>query len=162
MAVQSSSDTRLPSGEDPDTRLPSGEDPYLARLGKCRDDRGYGWVLFAGTLLLILGILNLIEGLAAVGDAHFFARNANYITGSLHTWGWVVVCIGVLDLAVGFGVFVKNPFARWTGVAVLCANAIAQLLMMPAYPFWSLSIVTLDILAIYGLIAYGQRISNSG
>jgi hypothetical protein len=162
MAVQSSSDTRLRSGEDPDTRLPSGDDPYLARLEEYRDDRGHGWVTFAGTLLLILGILNVIEGLAAVGDAHFFARNANYITGSLHTWGWVAVCIGVLDLSVGLGVFVKNQFARWTGVAVLCANVIAQLLMIPAYPFWSLSIVTLDILAIYGLIAYGKRISSSG
>jgi hypothetical protein len=47
--------------------------------------RGVGWVAFAGTLLLILGILNLIEGLAAIGDAHFFARNTTYITGSLHT-----------------------------------------------------------------------------
>jgi len=69
-----------------------------------KDDRGCGWVAFAGSLLLILGVLNLIEGLAAVGDTHFFVRNTNDITGSFHTWGWVVVCIGVLDLVVGCGV----------------------------------------------------------
>ena len=57
--------------------------------------------------------------------------------------------------------FVKNQFARWTGVVVLAANLIAQLLMMPAYPFWSVTIITLDVLAIYGLIAYGQRISSA-
>lgn len=57
--------------------------------------------------------------------------------------------------------FVKNQFSRGTGVVVLSLNMIAQLMMMPAYPFWSLSIFTLDILAIYGLIAYGGRISES-
>ena len=54
--------------------------------------------------------------------------------------------------------FVKNQLSRWVGVVALAANAIAQLLMMPAYPFWSLSIFALDILAIYGLLAYGKKI----
>jgi hypothetical protein len=125
------------------------------------DDRGYGWVTFAGVLLLMLGTLNFIEGLAAIGNAHFFTANAHYIAGSLKTWGWVVLCIGVLEWAVGIGVFVKNQFSRWVGIVVLAGNAIAQLLMIPAYPFWSLSIFTLDILAIYGLIAYGRRISSA-
>jgi hypothetical protein len=73
-----------------------------------------------------------------------------------------VLCIGVLEWAVGVGVFVKNQFLRWTGVVVLSGNAIVQLMMMPAYPFWSLSIFTLDIVAIYGLIAYGKRIFGRG
>ena len=61
---------------------------------------------------------------------------------------------------VGLGVFVKNQFARRTDVVVVAANAIAQLLMMPAYPFWSLTIFAIDIVAIYGLIAYGKRIGQ--
>ena len=124
-------------------------------------DRGYGWVVFAGVLLFMIGTINFIMGLAAIGNAHFFVANAHFVAGSLNTWGWVVLCIGVLEWAVGVGVFVKNQFSRWTGVVVLSANAIAQLLMIPAYPFWSLSIFTLDILAIYGLIAYGKRISSA-
>ncbi len=125
------------------------------------DERGYGWVVFAGTLLLMLGTLNFIEGLAAIGNAHFFVANTHYIAGSLNTWGWVVLCIGVVEWAVGCGVFVKNQFSRWVGVFILGLNAIVQLMMIPAYPFWSLSIFTLDILALYGLIAYGQRISSA-
>jgi hypothetical protein len=123
------------------------------------DDRGYGWVVFAGVLLLMLGTLNFIEGLAAINKAHFFVNGAHYITGSLNTWGWVVLCIGVAEWAIGLGVFVKNQFARWAGVFILGLNAIVQLLFIQAYPFWSLSIFTLDILAIYGLIAYGKRIT---
>ena len=123
------------------------------------DERGYGWVTFAGVLLLMVGTLNSIEGIAAISNAHFFVGNTHFIIADLHTWGWVVLCIGVIALAVGLGVFVKNQFSRWTGVLILSLNAIAQLLMMPAYPFWSLTIFTLDILAIYGLIAYGKRLT---
>ena len=124
------------------------------------DERGYGWVMFAGVLLLILGTLNFIEGLAAIGNAHFFVHNTHYIAGSLKTWGWVVLVIGVVEWAVGCGVFVKNQLSRWAGVVILALNLIVQLLMIPAYPFWSLAIFTLDILAIYGLIAYGKKISS--
>ena len=124
------------------------------------EERGHGWVLFAGVLVLLVSTLNVIEGIAAIGNAHFFVANTHYIIGSLNTWGWIVLCIGVLQCVVGLDVFARNQFARWTGVAVLCANAIAQLLMIPAYPFWSLSLFALDILAIYGLVAYGKKIST--
>lgn len=123
-------------------------------------DRGYGWVAFAGVLLLIVGTINTIEGIAAIGNAHFFVHNTHYVAGSLKTWGWVVLCIGVIQLLVGLGVFVKNQLARWVGVFFLALNMIAQLMMMPAYPLWSLAIFTIDVLAIYGLVAYGQHIAD--
>jgi hypothetical protein len=125
------------------------------------DERGAGWVMFAGVLLLTIGTLNVIDGIAAISRSHFYVANAHYVFGDLRTWGWVALCLGALQLLVGLGVFVKNQFARWTGVVALGLNAIAQLLMMPAYPFWSLSIFAIDILAIYGLIAYGKRIAEA-
>ena len=124
------------------------------------DEHGYGWVVFAGVLLLILATINVIEGIAAIGNAHFFVANTHYVISDLNTWGWVVLCIGALQGLAGLGVFVKNQFARWFGVVALAANAIAQLLMMPAYPFWSLCIFAVDIVAMYGLIAYGKRIAE--
>jgi hypothetical protein len=125
------------------------------------DERGTGWIAFAGVLMMILGTMNVLEGIAAISNAHFFVANARYVFGDLNTWGWVTLCLGVLQLIVGLGVFVKNQFARWTGVGVLGVNALAQLLMMPAYPFWSLSLFAVDILAIYGLVAYGKRIGTA-
>jgi len=124
------------------------------------DERGRGWLAFSGALLLTLATLNIIDGIAAISNAHFYVANARYVFGDLNTWGWIVLCLGVLQGLVGLGVFVKNQFARWTGVVVLSLNAIAQLLMMPAYPFWSLCIFAIDIVAIYGLVAYGARISE--
>ena len=61
------------------------------------DDRGFGWVVFAGVLLLVVGVMNTIEGIAAVGNAHFFVHNTNYVFGDLNTWGWIVLCVGVLQ-----------------------------------------------------------------
>lgn len=124
------------------------------------DERGQGWVTFAGVLLGMLGTLNIIDGIAAIGRAHFYVANAHYVFGDLRAWGWVALIIGVCQLFVAVGVFTKNQFARWTGVVILSFNAIAQLLMMPAYPFWSLAIFAIDIVAIYGLIAYGKRIAS--
>ena len=72
-----------------------------------------------------------------------------------------VLCLGVLQLLVGLGLFSQNQLARWTGVVVVSLNAVAQLLMMPAYPFWSLAIFAVDIVAVYALIAYGTRTSAS-
>ena len=80
----------------------------------------------------------------------------HYIIGNLKTWGWIVLCIGVLQLAVGLGVFVKNQFSRWAGVVVLAANAIAQMLMIPGVPVLVAGAVHADIVAIYGLVAYGH------
>ncbi len=122
-------------------------------------ERGYGWVLFAGMLLCLLGTLNIIEGIAAVSNSHFFVGNAHYVAGDLNAWGWTIMVVGVVQLLVGFGVFVKNQFARWLGVIAASLNAIAQLMFIPAYPFWSLALFTLDILVIFGLVAYGSRTS---
>ena len=57
------------------------------------EERGSGWVTFSGVLLLMLGTINFIEGIAAIGHAHFFVANAHYVIASLRTWGWVALCI---------------------------------------------------------------------
>jgi hypothetical protein len=109
---------------------------------------------------MVLGSFNIIDGAAAIGNAHFYVADAHYVFGDLNSWGWVVLCLGILQLLVALGVLMKNQLARWTGVVVLSLNALAQLLMMPAYPFWSLAIFAVDILALYGLIAYGDRLGS--
>jgi hypothetical protein len=124
------------------------------------EEHGAGWVTFSAVLLLMLGTINFIEGIAAISNAHFFVADAHYVIASLNTWGWVALCVGVVQWAVGLGIFVRNQFARWAGVAILALNAVTQLMMMPAYPFWSLTIFAVDIVAIYGLIAYGQHIAD--
>jgi hypothetical protein len=114
-------------------------------------------VVFAASLLGVAGIFNLIDGIAAVARSHVFVANAHYVIGDLRTWGWVALILGVLQLLAMLGVLVGNQVARWFGVAVIGLNVIAQMFFIPAYPFWSLMIIAVDVVALYGLCAYGSR-----
>jgi hypothetical protein len=116
---------------------------------------GAGWVLFAGIMIVMLGILNVIYGIAAIGDSKFFVADQKYILSGLHTWGWVTLILGALQIAAAFSIWNGGTFGRWFGITVAVFSAIAALLSMPAYPFWSLSVFALDVLVIYGLAAYG-------
>ena len=69
----------------------------------------------------------------------------------------LLVILGVLQLLAAAGIVTGNQLARWFAVAVLGLNAIDQMFFIPAYPFWSLVIIAVDIVALYGLCAYGSR-----
>jgi hypothetical protein len=119
--------------------------------------QGYGLILFAGVLLLVSGFWNLIYGIAAIAQSHVFVANAHYVFGNLRAWGWITLIFAILMLIAGGGVMVGNQLARWYAVAVLGLNAIEQMFSIPAYPFWSLTIIAMDVVALYGLCAYGSR-----
>jgi len=125
--------------------------------GRHAEGHGYGLVLFASVLLVILACFNLIYGIAAIANSHVFTANAHYVFGDLRTWGWITLIIGVLQLGAAAGVLAGSQLARWFAVAVLGLNAIDQMFFIPAYPFWSLMIIAVDVVALYGLCAYGSR-----
>jgi hypothetical protein len=121
------------------------------------DGRGYGLVLFAGVLLLVVGFWNLIYGISALAKSSVFVANAHYVFGDLRTWGWITLIIAALQLLAGIGVMTGNQAARWAGIVLVGLNAINQMFFIPAYPFWSLMIIAFDIVALYGLCAYGSK-----
>ena len=128
-----------------------------ARGRSYAEGRGYGLVLFAGVLLLVSGFWNLIYGIAAIAQSHVFVANAHYVFGNLRAWGWVTLIFAILLLIAGGGIMVGSQLARWFGVVVLGLNLIEQMFSIPSYPFWSLTIIALDVVALYGLCAYGSR-----
>ncbi len=120
-------------------------------------EHGYGWVIFAGIMIMIAGTLNFIYGIAAISESNFYVANTHFVLSSLSTWGWVIMLLGILQFCAALGIWAQQEWARWFGVAVAGINSIIQLIFLPAYPFLALSIFTLDILVIYGLVAYGGR-----
>ena len=126
------------------------------RSGGARSDDDL-WLAYSVILLSIAGVLNVIAGIAAIGDSNFYAHDANYAVGTLHTWGWVATLAGAVQLLVVLGIYRRNQVARWGGVFALGLNVIGQLLMLPAYPLFSLAIFALDLIAIFGLVAHGQK-----
>ena len=118
-------------------------------------EKGSGWLLFAGIMILMVGVLNVIYGIAAIDDANFFVANTKFIISDLNTFGWIMLLLGVLQLIAAFSIWSGGGYGRWFGIGVAMVNAVAALLSIPAYPFWSLAVFTVDILIIYGLAAYG-------
>jgi hypothetical protein len=118
---------------------------------------GYWMIVFAATLLGVVGVFNLIDGIAAIANSHIFIANAHYVVGDLRAWGWVALILGALQVLASIAVVVGNQAARWFAVAVIGLNAIGQMFFIPAYPFWSLMIIALDVVALWGLCAYGSR-----
>ena len=116
-----------------------------------RTDRVTGWWIFAGVMLGIAGVLNVIWGIAAIGDSTFFINGSSYIISSLNTWGWVTLIIGVLELAAAGSLFAGGGFGRWMGIFAAALSAIGSLLSIDAYPLWSLSVFALSIIIIYQL-----------
>lgn len=98
---------RMTRHKAPGSRAPPGYDPYA------EEEPGFGWVLFAGVLLMMLGVANFTAGIAAIGNLHLFAHNPHYVADSLNTWRWAVLCVGVADWCVGVGAFfVMSQFSR--------------------------------------------------
>jgi hypothetical protein len=112
-----------------------------------------GWTAFAGIALLLLAVLNGIEGIAAISNSHFFGRG-EMIIGDLQTWGWVLCAIAIAQLLAAPLVWMSNSAGVMLGVASTAVNAIVQMLFIPAYPFWSLAIFALDLVVICGLVVH--------
>ena len=122
-----------------------------------RQGEGYWMIVFAVALLVTVGFFNLIDGIAAIANSHVFIANAHYVVGDLRAWGWVVLILGALQVIAAVAVLAGSQAARWFAVVVIGLNAIGQMLFIPAYPFWSLLIIAVDIVALWGLCAYGSR-----
>jgi hypothetical protein len=118
--------------------------------------RGLGRALFAAVLLMVGGVLNIIYGIAAIGNSHFFAHNTHYVFGNLKTWGWVTLILGILELLASVSLFQGGAFGRFFGIAVASLAAIDALLSIPAYPFWSIALFALALWIIHGLVVYGE------
>jgi hypothetical protein len=137
--------------------MPPSTTPTASEARSHEEGRGYGMVLFASILLLVVGCFNLIQGIAAIANSHVFVANAHYVFANQRTWGWITLILGALQLLAAAGVLAGNQLARWFAVAVIVLNAIDQMFFIPAYPFWALTIIALDVVALWGLVAYGSR-----
>ena len=119
--------------------------------------QGYGWVLFAGIMVGLVGTLNFIYGIAAIDESKFYTANAEWVISDLQTWGWVLTIVGVVQLAAAIGIWMQVEAARWVGIATAFCNAVVQMFFITASPWLSLAIFGVDILIIYGLLTYGRR-----
>jgi hypothetical protein len=123
--------------------------------------RGIGSAFFVGILLMIAGVLNIIYGIAAVGDSHFYVNDTHFVFSSLHTWGWITIILGVIELTAAFSLFVGNTYGRAVGIVAATLGAIGALLDIGgAHPWWSIGVFAICIICIHGLVVLGEPEQN--
>ena len=118
--------------------------------------RGTGRVVFAATLLLIAGTLNIIYGIGALDGANIFVNDSRYVLTDLNTLGWVLIVLGVIQLGGGFSLMAGNAYGRVIGIIGGSLGAIGALLSVGgAYPWWSLAIFALCVYVVHGIVVFG-------
>jgi hypothetical protein len=119
--------------------------------------RGAGRAVFVATLLLIVGTLNIIYGIGALGDANVLVNDTRLVLTNLHTLGWVSIIVGLIQLSGGLSLVGGNTYGRLIGIVGASLGAIEALLGIGgSYPWWSLCIFFLCIYIIHGLFIFGD------
>ena len=128
-----------------------------ARLDQVYEEEqsGTGWIAFAGTMLVLVGVFNIIDGIAAISNSDYLVNQLLF--SNLDAWGWFFLIWGSVQICAGFAVYSGAGWGAIVGVVSAFGNAIAQLSWARVYPVWAIAAIVLDVLIIYALMVYGGR-----
>jgi hypothetical protein len=119
-----------------------------------------GWAGFAGVMLVMIGVFNVIQGLVALFNDEFFVITQDWVFKyDITVWGWIQLILGVLVIAAGVGIFSGNVAARTVGVIIAGIAAILNFAWLPYYPLWSIIVIAICVAVIWALTAHGQDIT---
>jgi len=119
--------------------------------------RGFGRAIFAATLLMIVGTINIIYGIGALDGARVFVGDQRFVFTNLNAMGWVLIILGIVQLTGAFSLMSGNAYGRIIGIAGAGFGAIGALLSIGGnYPWWSLAVFFLCVYVVYGIIVFGE------
>jgi hypothetical protein len=118
--------------------------------------RGYGWLFFAGILLMMVGFFNIINGIAAIDGTSGYLAN-EVLFSNLEAWGWFFLIWGIIQVFASFAILSGRSWGVVVGIVTAFFNAIAQLAWLQTNAIWALIAIFVDVLVISGLAVYGGR-----
>ena len=117
-----------------------------------------GWRTFSGVVFYLVGVFNVIGGLAALFKDEIFVVGKNGLLVADYTaWGWFLLIVGILQLVVGAGIFRGSGGARLLGIILASLSAMLHIAFLVAFPAYSLITITLCVVVIYGLIVPDEQ-----
>jgi hypothetical protein len=129
-----------------------------SRAGEGTSGWAAGLILFAGLMMIMVGIWQALQGLIAIFENEFYVATRNYLFQfDATTWGWIHLLLGLLVGFAGWGLLSGRTWARAVGITVAVLSAIAAFLWLPYYPFWALLIIALDVFVIWAIAAHGRE-----
>jgi hypothetical protein len=123
--------------------------------------KGAGWIMFAGVMMITIGIFQAFTGLVAIINDEFYVITPDYLLQfDATTWGWIHLIVGLIVLAAGFGVFSGNVLARTVGVLVALGSMLTNFAWLPWYPIWAITIIAIDVFVIWALTVHGRALET--
>ena len=118
----------------------------------------YGWVVFAGAMMMMLGAFHAIAGLVALFEEEYFlvGQSGLVVSADFTAWGWTHLLFGVLVAVAGGALFAGATWARIVAVVIAMFSAVVNLAFLSAYPLWSAIMIAVDILIIYAVTTHGD------
>ena len=119
--------------------------------------RWVGWVVFASITMITLGAIEVMMAMVAFFNKAYYAVASNQLAIHINYngWGWIQLAFGVLLLAAGYGLLAGQTWARAVAIAVAFVSAVANMALIAAYPWWALTVITLDVIVIYAVSVHG-------
>jgi hypothetical protein len=114
-----------------------------------------GWVLFVAVMILFTGIWNAVEGFIGFLRASYFIGSP--VLGDLWIWALLWMAFGIVAVAAGAAIMSGRSWGRWFAIVVVGLNAFLHLLAIGTYPWWSLVVIVVDVLILYGLTVHWRR-----
>jgi hypothetical protein len=115
--------------------------------------KGGGWYDFAGALFALAGVWNAVSGLSAIFKKELFSESG-LVYGDLQLWGWVWLVLGLVQL--GAAAALIGGGGRTIGIVLAAISATVSFASIGAYPLWSILVIVLDVLIIYGLTTHPE------
>ena len=126
-----------------------------------RSSAASGWVVFAAAVMVTIGAVNIIQGLAALLKETTYVipggEDALLVTTNFDTWGWALIIWGTIVVLAGLALFAAKGWARWFAIVAIIINMIGQIAWFPAYPLWSLVAIGLGVAVLWALTAGWQE-----
>ena len=115
-----------------------------------------GGLLFAASILCLVGAFQMLAGLVAIIDDEFYVVTRNYTFDlDVTAWGWIHLICGAAVLATGIGLFGQRTWAGVGGIAIAMLSALVNFFFIPYYPFWSILVIALDVWVVWSLTRPG-------
>ena len=112
--------------------------------------RGVG--VFAGVVLIVGGVLEVLESIAALVNDKYLVVVGNYVySADLTVWGWIHLIIGLGLAAIGTFLLLGRDWARIGGLVVAAISAIINFTWLPYAPLWAIVLIGLDLVIIWAL-----------
>jgi hypothetical protein len=132
-----------------------------SRAGRQTSGWAVGFILFAAIMMIMVGVFQALQGIIAIFENEFYVATRNYtFQFDATTWGWIHLLLGLLVAFAGYGLLSGKTWARLLAITLAALSATANFLFIPYYPFWSLLLVTLNILVIWAITAHGGELRD--